>query len=172
MSNTGRSSPSRVPGWRTTHCSWRSRMRTAGLPGPTGRAGRRCAIPRRSNAGGPSWPGGVGGAALRDPAALERWSSQLAGEVEHYRREQALFFAQFRALKAACGERGIRLMGDVPIYVAHDSADVGANRGQFRLDEGGRLLVQAGVPPDYFSATGQLWGNHIFDWARQPPQGY
>src|SRR4026207_510248 len=122
--------------------------------------------------GGIAWPDWESGAALRDPAALERWSSQLAGEVEHYRREQALFFAQFGALKAACGERGIRLMGDVPIYVAHDSADVWANRGQFRLDEGGRLLVQAGVPPDYFSATGQLWGNPIYDWAVMRHTGY
>jgi 4-alpha-glucanotransferase len=122
--------------------------------------------------GGIAWPDWESGAALRDPAALERWSSQLAGEVEHYRREQALFSAQFRGLKAACGERGIRLMGDVPIYVAHDSADVWANRGQFRLDAGGRLLVQAGVPPDYFSATGQLWGNPIYDWAVMRQTGY
>ncbi|HET9276027.1 MAG TPA: 4-alpha-glucanotransferase, partial [Gemmatimonadales bacterium] len=114
--------------------------------------------------GGVAWPDWERGAALRDPAALEGWRARLADEVEHYRREQALFFRQFRALRAACRDRGVRLMGDVPIYVAHDSADVWASRGLFRLDEDGRLLAQAGVPPDYFSATGQLWGNPIYDW--------
>src|SRR6185369_14080733 len=94
------------------------------------------------------------------------WTTQdaPAEAVEHFRREQWLFFSQFRTLRAACKERGILLMGDIPIYVAHDSADVWSNPSLFKLDERGRLLVQAGVPPDYFSATGQLWGNPIYDW--------
>lgn len=121
---------------------------------------------------GVAWPDWERGAALRDPAALEGWRTRLADEVEHYRREQALFFRQFRALRAACRDRGVRLMGDVPIYVAHDSADVWANRSLFRLDENGRLLAQAGVPPDYFSATGQLWGNPIYDWDAMREDGY
>ena len=102
------------------------------------------------------------------------WTIQdtSAEAVEHFRREQWLFFSQFRTLRAACKERGIQLMGDIPIYVAHDSADVWSNPSLFKLDERGRLLVQAGVPPDYFSATGQLWGNPIYDWEALRATGY
>jgi 4-alpha-glucanotransferase len=121
---------------------------------------------------GVAWPDWDLGAALRDPAALDAWRERLAPEVEHYRREQALFFTQVRALKDACRDRGIRLMGDIPIYVAHDSADVWANSSLFKLDDQGRLLAQAGVPPDYFSASGQLWGNPIYDWDAMRAEGY
>ena len=82
------------------------------------------------------------------------------------------FFSQFHALKRACTDRGVKLMGDLPIYVAHDSADVWSHPALFKLDQGGRLLVQAGVPPDYFSATGQLWGNPIYDWDAMRAQRY
>jgi 4-alpha-glucanotransferase len=75
-------------------------------------------------------------------------------------------------LKKACTDRGIQLMGDLPIYVAHDSADVWSNPTLFKLDELGRPTVQAGVPPDYFSATGQLWGNPIYDWDVMRAEGY
>ena len=122
--------------------------------------------------GGVAWTAWSPGAALRDPGELAEWRDRLAPELEHYRREQALFFRQFLALKEACRARGIRLMGDVPIYVAHDSADVWANRSLFKLDERGGLLAQAGVPPDYFSATGQLWGNPIYDWEALRASGY
>lgn len=122
--------------------------------------------------GGVAWTEWEGGAARRDPAALHDWRMRLANSVEHYRREQYFFFAQFHALKRACTERGIRLMGDLPIYVAHDSADVWSHRGLFKLDAQGRPTVQAGVPPDYFSATGQLWGNPIYDWEALRAQGY
>jgi len=122
--------------------------------------------------GGVAWTEWDPGAALRDPVALEGWKTQLADLVEHYRREQWLFFTQFAALKQASSERGIQLMGDLPIYVAHDSADVWSNPTLFKLDGRGRLLVQAGVPPDYFSATGQLWGNPIYDWDAMREQGY
>lgn len=121
---------------------------------------------------GVAWTDWDPGAALRDPGAIDAWRERLAPEVEHYRREQALFFTQVRALKEACRSRGIRLMGDVPIYVAHDSADVWANPSLFKLDDKGRLLAQAGVPPDYFSATGQLWGNPIYDWDAMRAEGY
>ncbi len=122
--------------------------------------------------GGVAWTDWEPGAALRNPAALDQWRSTLAPEIEQYRRGQALFFAQFDTLRQAARERGISLMGDVPIYVAHDSADVWANRSLFKLDADGRPLVQAGVPPDYFSATGQLWGNPIYDWDEMASQGY
>ncbi len=122
--------------------------------------------------GGAAWTDWERDAALSDPAALDDWRARLAPEIEHYRREQWLFFTQFRALRRACHHRGLQLMGDVPIYVAHDSADVWANRSLFQLTESGRPQVQAGVPPDYFSATGQLWGNPIYDWAAMRARGY
>ena len=114
--------------------------------------------------GGAAWTDWDRGAALREPKALAAWREKLATEVEHHRREQALFFTQFEALRKAAHEAGILLMGDVPIYVAHDSADVWARPNLFQLDDSGRLIVQAGVPPDYFSETGQLWGNPIYRW--------
>jgi 4-alpha-glucanotransferase len=122
--------------------------------------------------GGVAWTEWDPGAALRDATALDGWRTRLADSVEHYRREQWLFFTQFHALKQACSDRGIKLMGDLPIYVAHDSADVWSNPSLFKLDDRGRLLVQAGVPPDYFSATGQLWGNPIYDWTAMRERGY
>lgn len=121
---------------------------------------------------GAAWTDWEAGAALRAPAVVDAWRTRLAAEIEHYRREQWLFACQFRQLREACRQRGIRLMGDVPIYVAHDSADVWANRALFRLDDRGHLLVQAGVPPDYFSALGQLWGNPIYDWEALRQTGY
>ena len=122
--------------------------------------------------GGSAWTTWEPGAALRDPGALQRWGERLAVSVEQFRREQWMFFAQFEALRQAARERGIALMGDVPIYVAHDSADVWSHPELFKLDERGGLLVQAGVPPDYFSATGQLWGNPIYDWDAMRATGY
>ncbi len=102
--------------------------------------------------------------AARDPAAVSVWNARLAGEVRFRKYEQFEFFRQWNTLREYCHARGIRIMGDIPIYVAHDSADVWAHRELFRLDENGRPTVVAGVPPDYFSATGQLWGNPIYDW--------
>ncbi|MCC6929865.1 MAG: 4-alpha-glucanotransferase [Gemmatimonadaceae bacterium] len=122
--------------------------------------------------GGVAWTDWEPGAAQRDAAALAEWRVTLADSIERIRREQYFFFAQFLALKAAAAARGIQLMGDLPIYVAHDSADVWANRELFKLKPDGRLLTQAGVPPDYFSATGQLWGNPIYDWDALAKTGY
>ena len=110
--------------------------------------------------------------AMRDPAALTQWRAKLAAQIDRYRVEQYFFYTQFDALRRAAAQRGIRIMGDVPIYVAHDSADVWADRHAFRLREDGRPLVLAGVPPDYFSATGQLWGNPIYDWGAMRADGY
>jgi 4-alpha-glucanotransferase len=87
-------------------------------------------------------------------------------EVQFQAAAQAEFFGQWRALKKYCNDRGIRIMGDLPIYVAKDSADVWARPELFRFD------VVAGVPPDYFSATGQLWGNPIYRWDRLKDEGY
>ncbi|MDF2774339.1 MAG: malQ [Geminicoccaceae bacterium] len=122
--------------------------------------------------GGSAWTDWERAVASRDPDALARSREQLADSIEHYRVEQYLFYSQWGALHKAARSRGISIMGDLPIYVAHDSADVWANRDAFKLGDDGRPLVQAGVPPDYFSATGQLWGNPIYDWDAMRADGY
>src|SRR5206468_1071348 len=104
--------------------------------------------------------------AARRPEAIERWRRERAEEIEAIRFAQHLFFRQWGELRRHCHARRIRIMGDVPIFVAHDSADVWAHPELFQLDEEGRPTVVAGVPPDYFSATGQLWGNPLYDWDR------
>ncbi|MEX2584614.1 MAG: 4-alpha-glucanotransferase [Gemmatimonadota bacterium] len=100
----------------------------------------------------------------RQPEALERWKQLLSWEVDRYAFQQYLFHRQWRALHEYANDRGIRIIGDLPIFVAHDSADVWANPGIFQLDGNGRPTVVAGVPPDYFSATGQRWGNPLYRW--------
>ncbi len=100
----------------------------------------------------------------RDPEALGRATRELAGEVQEAKALQFLFFRQWEGLKAHCARKGIRLIGDVPIYVNHDSADVWAAPELFQLEKDGNPKVVAGVPPDYFSATGQRWGNPIYRW--------
>ena len=109
--------------------------------------------------------------AMREPEALSHARSELRDEIEAQKFFQFLFFNQWRALKAFCNQRSIRI-GDVPIFVAHDSADVWTNREQFKLDERGRPTVVAGVPPDYFSETGQFWGNPLYDWDRMRNDGF
>lgn len=108
----------------------------------------------------------------RRPAALDHWRRKLTGEIDLHRFYQFEFFDQWRALKQHCAECGIRIMGDVPIYVAHDSADVWAHTEYFDLDEKGNPAAVAGVPPDYFSATGQLWGNPLYRWDVLAADGY
>lgn len=102
----------------------------------------------------------------REPAAMEEARMRLAEAIEQHRFEQFLFFRQWLALKQYANERNILLFGDMPIFVAENSAAVWARRYYFRLNEEGRPLVVAGVPPDYFSATGQRWGNPHYDWDR------
>jgi glycogen debranching enzyme GlgX/4-alpha-glucanotransferase len=122
--------------------------------------------------GGVEWTRWDEGTRRRDPAALAEWRERLAEDIEHHRRVQHLFFQQWRSVQVHCAEKGIRIMGDLPIYVSHDSADVWAAPQYFLLSEEGRPTVQAGVPPDYFSATGQLWGNPIYDWAAMEADGF
>jgi len=122
--------------------------------------------------GGVAWTEWEPAVARRDPEALAQWRARLQPAIERFCKEQYVFFSQYRALRDACAARGIRLMGDVPIYVAHDSADVWANPSLFQLHDNGRLRVQAGVPPDYFSETGQLWGNPLYDWERMRADGF
>ena len=110
--------------------------------------------------------------ALREPTAIERVRNELRDEIECNKFIQYEFERQWNALKAHCGRGNIRIMGDMPIYVALDSADVWADRGLFELDDSGQPKVVAGVPPDYFSATGQLWGNPIYRWDAHAKSGY
>jgi 4-alpha-glucanotransferase len=108
----------------------------------------------------------------RNAQALRDWSRKLKAETEALKYWQFEFFRQWSGLKRYCQERGIRVMGDLPIYVAHDSADVWAHPEMFRLDEDGIPEVVSGVPPDYFSRTGQLWGNPIYRWDKMAADGY
>lgn len=108
----------------------------------------------------------------RDPAGLEKWRKKLADDIAAIKFCQFEFFRQWHALKAYCNRHGIRILGDVPIYVAHDSADVWACPEVFHLDESGYPTKVAGVPPDYYSNTGQLWGNPIYRWDLLKQTGY
>ncbi|NOY61952.1 MAG: 4-alpha-glucanotransferase [Gammaproteobacteria bacterium] len=108
----------------------------------------------------------------RCPDALAEIKEQLADELEQVRFEQYVFFRQWHALKQFANERGVSLFGDMPIFVAYDSADVWTHRNCFELDEEGRPRVVAGVPPDYFSATGQRWGNPLYNWPHMVADGF
>jgi len=104
--------------------------------------------------------------ASRDRAALARWNREEADAIAAVKVVQHWFFSQWADLRAHAREHGIRIVGDVPIFVAPDSADVWAAPRLFLLDRDRRPTVVSGVPPDYFSETGQLWGNPIYDWRR------
>ncbi len=108
----------------------------------------------------------------REPGALARARGELHDQIEAHKFFQFLFFKQWFALKAYCNERGVSLIGDIPIFVAQDSADVWTNPEQFKLDKNGVPTVVAGVPPDYFSATGQFWGNPLYNWERMLADGF
>jgi len=110
--------------------------------------------------------------AARRPGALKECRKELAQDIEALEFAQYMFFRQWRSLHNYARDRGILIMGDLPIYVAHDSADVWANPDLFQLDAAGDPAVMSGVPPDYFSATGQLWGNPIYRWDRMAETGF
>jgi 4-alpha-glucanotransferase len=109
---------------------------------------------------------------LRDPGAIGAARQRLAGEIRFFEFIQFQFYQQWTDLRRYANERDVQIVGDVPIFVAHDSADVWANRHLFKLDADGNPRVVAGVPPDYFSATGQLWGNPVYDWGVAAADGY
>jgi 4-alpha-glucanotransferase len=104
--------------------------------------------------------------ARRDQKALREASERLSDRIDAHRFFQYLFFKQWLELKLYCREKGIKIIGDMPIFVAHNSADVWASPDLFKLKEDGSPTVVAGVPPDHFSKTGQLWGNPLYDWDR------
>lgn len=122
---------------------------------------------------GASWHTWEPGLAKREPAALTWIERELAEEIFYYKFIQYEFFRQWSELKNYANQNGIDIIGDIPIYVAHDSADVWANPDIFALDEEtGEAALMAGVPPDYFSATGQLWGNPVYNWEELEKQDF
>ena len=122
--------------------------------------------------GGTPWSRWPEEYARREKAALARAREELEAEISFHTFVQYRFFRDWEDIKDAANAAGIEVMGDVPIFVLHDSADVWANQGLFFLDERGEPTVVAGVPPDYFSETGQLWGNPLYRWERIREDGY
>ncbi|WP_157669729.1 4-alpha-glucanotransferase [Chitinibacter sp. GC72] len=116
-----------------------------------------------------SWPDAL---ARREKSALAQYRKTLADEIAFYQFLQFIFFQQWQQLKSYANERQIKLIGDIPIFVSLDSADVWSNRELFALDEAGDPIEVAGVPPDYFSATGQLWGNPLYRWPAHKDRGF
>ncbi len=115
------------------------------------------------------WPVDI---ARRKPEALECAFQRLGPEINSEKYRQWQFFRQWEQVRGWASELNIKIVGDLPIFVAHDSADVWCNREQFLLDGRGKPLVVAGVPPDYFSDTGQLWGNPLYDWQVMEERGF
>jgi 4-alpha-glucanotransferase len=122
--------------------------------------------------GGVSWHQWPDDLVLRKPSALEQARRELAEAMELHRFRQFLFAQQWEALKEYARQRGVHLIGDVPIFVADDSADVWTHPELFLLDQRRRPVVVSGVPPDYFSPTGQLWGNPLYNWEVHRRDGY
>jgi len=110
--------------------------------------------------------------AKRDPAALAEISKQLADEIDFCKFLQCEFFRQWGELKKYANKAGIQIIGDIPIFTARDSADVWAEPNLYLLDADGNPIAVAGVPPDYFSETGQLWGNPLYDWEAHKKTDY
>ncbi len=110
--------------------------------------------------------------ARRTPTAMERAKRKLAAEIQKQKYYQFQFFKQWTALKTYANSKGIKIVGDIPIFVAYDSADAWSHRELFYFDDRGNATVIAGVPPDYFSPTGQRWGNPLYRWDVMAQQGY
>lgn len=121
---------------------------------------------------GVSWTDWGADLVRRDPAALKRARQEHAGAVGRHQFAQFLFARQLAALRRYAAAKGVRLFGDLPIFISAESADVWTAPEQFRLDADGRPTVVAGVPPDYFSKTGQRWGNPHYDWAAMRADGF
>jgi 4-alpha-glucanotransferase len=116
-----------------------------------------------------TWPKDI---AQREAKAIRKWSLQMRDDIKLHKFLQYLFFHQWSALKKYANERKIQIIGDVPIFVAYDSSDVWANPDLFFLEKDGSPTVIAGVPPDYFSETGQRWGNPLYRWDVMRKDGY
>ncbi len=113
---------------------------------------------------GALWTEWEKGLVLRDKKVLEDWEEKLSDGILYHNFVQFNFFKQWTQLKKYANDKGIKIIGDMPIYIAYDSADLWANKNLFTVDKEGNLETVAGVPPDYFSETGQLWGNPLYKW--------
>ncbi|MDQ6693942.1 MAG: 4-alpha-glucanotransferase [Chloroflexota bacterium] len=122
--------------------------------------------------GGAAWSDWEEGLALRRPESIAEWRLKLADEIGFQHYIQYLFSKQWMRLKGYANTHDVKVIGDVPIFVAYDSSDVWANHDLFHLDEKGRAIVVAGVPPDYFSPKGQYWGNPLYRWETLAADGY
>jgi len=111
-------------------------------------------------------------AVARDPKTLEKYRTMLAEQIQYFKVTQYFFFKQWSELKHYANQKGIKIIGDMPIYVAADSVEVWTKPELFQLDKERNPLFVAGVPADQFSATGQLWGNPLYDWEEHKKQGY
>uniref|UniRef100_A0A7V2ZHB3 4-alpha-glucanotransferase n=1 Tax=Ignavibacterium album TaxID=591197 RepID=A0A7V2ZHB3_9BACT len=114
--------------------------------------------------GGIVWKDWDKGLVHRDKNAMKEWSGKLADDIFYHKFVQFVFFKQWNSVKKYANSKGIKIIGDMPIFIAYDSADLWANKNLFTVDENGKLETVAGVPPDYFSPTGQLWGNPLYRW--------
>ncbi len=126
----------------------------------------------KAHFGGGSWQDWPREVALRRPKALDALRAELAAGIAYYEYLQWCFADQWGALKSYANQKGIQIIGDIPIFSAEDSADVWGRPELFQLDKNHRPTVIAGVPPDYFSETGQLWGNPHYCWDDMARDGY
>lgn len=126
----------------------------------------------KEQSGGLPWHEWERPLAFREAGALERLRAEWKEEISYHRFVQYTFFFQWQCLKKYAGNRGVKIIGDLPIYVAGDSCDTWVNRELFTLDATGRPSTVAGVPPDYFSETGQRWGNPLYNWTKMEETGF
>ncbi|MEA4849249.1 MAG: 4-alpha-glucanotransferase [Clostridiaceae bacterium] len=110
--------------------------------------------------------------AFRDPEAMKYYRDKLFREIEHQKFLQYMFFSQWKALKDYANKRGVKIIGDLPLFISYDSSDAWSKSYMFELDEAGNPSKVAGVPPDYFSDTGQLWGNPHYKWDEMEKDGF
>ncbi|GJQ64446.1 MAG: 4-alpha-glucanotransferase [Melioribacteraceae bacterium] len=110
--------------------------------------------------------------ALRKRGAVKKWNEKLADEINYQKFVQYIFDKQWNDVVDYAHSKGIKIIGDLPIFIAYDSADLWANKDQFTVDKKGKLEKVAGVPPDYFSKTGQLWGNPLYRWKKMEEDGF
>lgn len=122
--------------------------------------------------GGGAWNGWDEALRSRKQSALTKARRELAEDIQRHSFYQFLFFRQWEGLRKYANEKGIQIVGDIPIFVAYDSADVWAHPELFHLDESGSPTVVAGVPPDLFSSSGQLWGNPLYNWEVHKKENY
>ncbi len=114
--------------------------------------------------GGELWTTWDPAIAQRKRGAIKAWKEKLADRIQYQVFIQFIFSRQWKSLRQYANLKGIKIIGDLPIFIAYDSADLWSNKESFTVDENGKLLFVAGVPPDYFSPTGQLWGNPLYQW--------